>query len=170
MTRERPSPTRDQVLGLLREQLAALHAAEPGTRSGRDPEELHRMRTAARRMRAILGAVRDMFDPRWVAHLRKELDWLTALLAAPRDLDVLQQYLSAEVRPLRAGRRAAGRRLLERLDAQRGRARARLLAGLDSPRYRRLQSRLTDAVRRPPVVTEDLSLPDVSARSVKNLR
>jgi CHAD domain-containing protein len=170
MTRERPSPTRDQVLALLREQLAALHAAEPGTRSGRDPEELHRMRTAARRMRAILGAVRDMFDARWVAHLRKELDWLTALLAAPRDLDVLHQYLSTEVRPLRAGRRAAGRRLLERLDAQRGRARARLLTGLDSPRYRRLQSRLKDAVRRPPVVTEDLSLPDVAARAFKKLR
>ena len=85
----------------MREQLAALQAAEPGTRLGSDPEELHRMRTAARRMRAILGAVRDMFDPRWVAHLRKELDWLTTLLGAPRDLDVLHQYLSTEVTPLR---------------------------------------------------------------------
>ena len=170
MTRTRPSPTRDQILGLLREQLAALQAAEPGTRLGRDPEELHRMRTAARRMRAILGAVRDMFDPKWVAHLRTELDWLTTLLGSPRDLDVLHQYLSTEVTPLRAGRRAAGRRLLERLDLQRGRARARLLRGLDSPRYGRLESRLKDAVRRPPVVADDLSLPAVAARAFKKLR
>lgn len=170
MTRRRPSPTRDQVLGLLREQLAALQAAEPGTRLGRDPEELHRMRTAVRRLRAILGAVRDMFEPRWLAHLRKELDWLGTLLASRRDLDVLHQYLSSEVSPLPAGRRAAGRRLLERLDSQRGRAHARLLAGLDSPRYRRLQRRLEHAVQRPPVVTADLSLPDVAALAFKKLR
>ena len=170
MTRKRPSPTRDQVLGLLREQLAALHAAEPGTRLGRDPEELHRMRTAVRRLRAILGAVRDMFEPRWLAHLRKELDWLGTLLASRRDLDVLHQYLISEVSPLPAGRRAAGRRLLERLDVQRGRAHARLLAGLDSPRYRRLQRRLEHAGQRPPVVTADLSLPDVAAHAFKKLR
>jgi CHAD domain-containing protein len=163
-------PTRAHVVALLRRQLAALRAAEPGTRLGSDPEELHKMRTAVRRLRAMLGALRDMFDPRWVAHLRKELDWLGDTLGARRDLDVLHQHLSAEVAPLRSGTRVAGRHLLERLDTQRGRARVHVVAALDSPRYRRLLARLTEGMRRPPVVTADLSLPAVAARAFKKLR
>src|SRR2546427_5785546 len=66
----RPAP--DHILALMREQLEAIRAHEPGTRAGIDPEQLHRMRTAVRRLRAILGAAREMFDPEWVGGLRSE--------------------------------------------------------------------------------------------------
>src|SRR5262252_10113799 len=85
--------SRDQILALMREQLDVIRAKESGTRVGSDPEELRQMRAAVRRLRAILGAVRDMFDPKWVASLRRELDWLGTVLGDRRDLDVLREYL-----------------------------------------------------------------------------
>src|SRR5207245_6925107 len=87
------SPARDHILALMREQLEAIRAHEPGTRAGADPEELHRMRTAVRRLRAILGATREMFDPQWLGGLRRELDWLGTVLGGLRDLDVFRQRL-----------------------------------------------------------------------------
>jgi CHAD domain-containing protein len=160
---------RDRVLSLLREQIDALREAEPGTRLGRDPEELHKMRTAVRRLRALLGAVRDMFDPRWVSHLRRELDWLGEILGARRDLDVLHAHLSAEVASLRTGRRAA-RHLLERLDRRRARAGDQVRDAIEGPRYARLIQRLRAGAEHPPVVDPDVSLPEVAARAFKKLR
>ena len=160
---------RERVLSLLREQIDALREAEPGTRIGRDPEELHKMRTAVRRLRATLGAVRDMFDPRWVSHLRRELDWLGEILGARRDLDVLHAHLSAQIAALRSGRVAA-RALLERLDRRLARAGDRVRDAVESPRYARLLERLRAGVEHPPVVDAEVSLPQVAARAFKKLR
>ena len=160
---------RERVITLLREQIDALRDAEPGVRLGRDPEEIHKMRTAVRRLRAVLGAVRDMFEPRWVAHLRKELEWLGETLGARRDLDVLYEHLQAEVAPLRAGRLAA-REMLERLDRQRVRAGERARDAVEGPRYARLLERLREGAAHPPVVDSDVSLPGVAARAFRKLR
>jgi len=163
------SEARERVLELLREQIDALRNAEPGVRVGRDPEEVHKMRTAVRRLRAVLGAVRDMFEPRWLAHLRKELDWLGETLGARRDLDVLYEHLSAEVAALRAGRVAA-RHMLERLDRQRIRAGERARDAVEGPRYARLLERLREGAQHPPIVDVDVSLPEVAARAFKKLQ
>jgi len=160
---------RERVITLLREQIDALRDAEPGVRLGRDPEEIHKMRTAVRRLRAVLGAVRDMFEPRWVGHLRKELEWLGETLGARRDLDVLYEHLQAEVAPLRAGRVAA-REMLERLDRQRVRAGERARDAVEGPRYARLLERLREGAAHPPVVDSDVSLPGVAARAFRKLR
>lgn len=163
------SEARDRVVELLREQINALRDAEPGVRVGRDPEEVHKMRTAVRRLRAVLGAVRDMFEPRWLARLRKELDWLGETLGARRDLDVLYEHLRAEVAPLRAGRVAA-RHMLERLDRQRIRAGERARDAVEGPRYARLLERLRAGAEHPPVVDPDVSLPEVAARAFRKLK
>ena len=160
---------RERVLSLVHEQIDALRDAEPGTRLGRDPEELHKMRTAVRRLRAVLGAVRDMFDPRWVGHLRKELDWLGEILGARRDLDVLRAHLSAEVAALRTGRLAA-RHLLERLDRRRARAGILVRDAIEGRRYARLVQRLREGAEHPPIVDRDVSLPEVAGRAFKKLR
>jgi CHAD domain-containing protein len=160
---------RERVITLLREQIDALRDAEPGVRLGRDPEEIHKMRTAVRRLRAVLGAVRDMFEPRWVGHLRKELEWLGETLGARRDLDVLYEHLQAEVAPLRAGRVAA-REMLERLDRQRVRAGERARDAVEGPRYARLLERLREGAAHPPVVDSEVSLPGVAARAFRKLR
>jgi len=154
----------------MREQLGVIRAKELGTRFGTDPEELHKMRTAVRRLRAILGAVRDMFDPAWLGPLRNELDWLGKVLGGLRDLDVLREYLRTELASLKPAARAAGDDLLDLVDAQRARARHRILAALDGERYVNLLDRLEQAVHRPKVVAADLSLPAVAARQFKKLR
>ena len=43
------------AFAVVRRQLAVLAAKEPGTRLGEDPEELHDMRVATRRLRAALS-------------------------------------------------------------------------------------------------------------------
>jgi CHAD domain-containing protein len=164
------SPARDHILALMREQLEAIRAHEPGTRAGADPEELHRMRTAVRRLRAILGATREMFDPRWLGGLRGELDWLGTVLGGLRDLDVFRQRLREELGSLKRARRVAGRVLLDRLDAERARAREAMLAAFESPRYVKLLDLLDKAVEHPRVVTAELSLPAIAAGQFRKLR
>ncbi len=158
------------VLAMMRLQLEAMRAHDPGTRLGRDPEELHKMRTAVRRLRAILRAVRPILDPAWLGELRSELEWLATALGTVRDLDVFRHYLRTEMASLTRAEQAVVRGVLGRLDAERTRARERLLAALNDPRYAKLRDRLEDAIQHPRVVAVDVSLPDVAAREFKKLR
>ena len=160
-----------RIVASLREQIEAIRGHAAGARRGSDPENVHEMRTAARRLRAILRAVRSGFDRAWVEALRSELDWLGSTLGAVRDLDVLREHLRDELAALEdSTRRSASLQLSECLDVEHSRARAKLLAALDSPRYRELLRRLDEAVRQPRVATADLSLPRIAARQFKKLR
>jgi CHAD domain-containing protein len=164
------SRSRDQILTLMREQLKVIRAEEPGTRLGTDPEELHKMRAAVRRLRAILGAVRDMFDLDWLEGLRGELDWLGTVLGGLRDLDVLSEYLGEELASLKPAARAVGDDLIDLVDGRRAHAQHKIVAALDGERYKKLLARLERAVQRPKVVSTDLSLPAVAASQFKKLR
>ncbi len=164
------SRSRDQILALVREQLKVIRAEEAGTRLGTDPEELHKMRAAVRRLRAILGAVRGMFDLDWLESLRGELDWLGTVLGGLRDLDVLREYLRKELAFLKPAAQVVGDDLFDLVDAQRARAQHKIVAALDGERYTKLLARLERAVQRPKVVSTDLSLPAVAASQFKKLR
>lgn len=164
------SRSRDQILALVREQLKVIRAEESGTRLGTDPEELHKMRAAVRRLRAILGAVRGMFDLDWLESLRGELDWLGTVLGGLRDLDVLREYLRKELASLKPAARVVGDDLFDLVDAQRAHAQHKIVAALDGERYTKLLARLERAVQRPKVVSTDLSLPAVAASQFKKLR
>src|SRR5262249_54377580 len=126
--------SRHRILALMREQLDLIRAKELGTRVGSDPDELRQMRGAVRRLRAILGALRDMFHPKWVVGLRRELDWLGTILGDRRDLDVLREYLGTELASLKPAAQVAGANLLDLVDAQRARASSAILAVLDGGR------------------------------------
>jgi inorganic triphosphatase YgiF len=123
-------------------QLEQLRENDPGTRLGRDPEALHDMRVAIRRMRAALRVFQGGAATRVRAQLRNELRWLGRVLGAVRDLDVqlenLERHGSALPGTYRKGLEPF-RRHLESLRADR---RASLLSALDSPRYVRLLVRL----------------------------
>jgi CHAD domain-containing protein len=164
------SRSRDRILRLMREQLEMIRAEEPGTRLGTDPEALHKMRAAVRRLRAILGAVRDMFDLDWLEGLRGELDWLGTVLGGLRDLDVLREYLRKELASLKPAARKVGDNLFDLVDAQRAHAQNKIIAALDGERYTKLLARLERAIQRPKVVSTDLSLPAVAASQFKKLR
>ncbi len=70
------APAVAQVRALLRAQYEQLLRHDPGVRVGGEPEDVHAMRVAVRRLRAVLRAARPMLDPEWVEGLRAELDWL----------------------------------------------------------------------------------------------
>ena len=151
------------VLAALKGQVDAIDAHEAGARTGRDPEDVHQMRVAVRRLRAILRASRPLFDPGWVDGLRRELKWLGTVLGGVRDLDVLHAYLRSQLEALPAPERRAGR-------ADRVRARAALRVALASPRYARLLARLRAALVHPPTRPSSVPLPGIAATEFKKLR
>jgi CHAD domain-containing protein len=158
------------VLTALRAQRQAIQTHERGARTGRDPEDLHEMRVAVRRLRAILRAGRAMFEREWTESLRGELKWLGTALGHVRDLDVLRASLQSRVRSLPAPERRIGAVLIDDIDKDCAKARGSLRTALAGPRYRRLRRRLDAALRRPRVVAPELSLPDVAAKEFEKLR
>ena len=135
------SDTRLNELAMMvvRAQFQALRAHEDGTREGGDPEELHDMRVATRRLRAALKIFRDAL-PAEAQGWRKELAWLGRGLAAVRDLDVQMEKTDELIADLAASDKAALDIVRAQLAAQRAEARTELLAELDSGRYRALLS------------------------------
>lgn len=72
---------------ILSTQFSALRAREAGTRDGSDPEELHTMRVAIRRLRAAVRLFEPALRPE-AGRFREELGWVGGGLSAVRDLDV----------------------------------------------------------------------------------
>jgi len=136
-------PVARHVRAALHAQTLAMLRYEPGTRTGEDPEDLHQMRVAVRRLRAVLksapGSVPDC------ERLRTELGWLGGALGPVRDLDVLIDRLRAEAEDFPDDERAFAATLLDGLVAERLGARERLTAALNSPRYRTLLTHLAQA-------------------------
>jgi CHAD domain-containing protein len=150
----------------LREQAEELLAHDPGTRLGTDPEELHKMRVATRRLRAFLRAGHDLLDPVTAEPLRDELRWLGSSLGPVRDLDVLVEHLQGEIQPLGPDL-PEGRKLVRTLERRRRSARRRLLSALESPRY----FALLDSLERPfATVADGPSLAEIKAKEHKKLR
>jgi CHAD domain-containing protein len=138
-----------QLRAALDTRLRALLAHDPGTRVGEDPEELHQMRVAVRRMRAMLKAARPLLERAWADGLRAELGWLGRALGPVRDADVLIDRLRTHAVAFGDTGRNAVEILLEALMADRETARAEMLAVLSSRRYSALLRQLAGAVSRP---------------------
>lgn len=80
------------VLGALREQVAALQAADLLVRTGH-PDGIHDLRVACRRLRSILAAFRPVLERTSTDPLREELRWVGAALSAARDGEVALAHL-----------------------------------------------------------------------------
>ena len=143
------APALDHVRIALARSVAELLAHDPGTRFGEDPEELHQLRVATRRLRAILRAARDLLDPAWSEPLRAELSWLGSALGPVRDLDVLIERLRGEIEELEPTERRAAGRFLQLLEADRDTARQAMLEAMSEPRYNELLDRLEAAAAAP---------------------
>jgi CHAD domain-containing protein/adenylate cyclase class IV len=132
---------------VLRFHLARMIAQEPGTREGRDPEDLHRMRVATRRMRAAWRVFGDGFQKGRTKRHRRRLREVARRLGAVRDLDVLieagEAYLATQPR---AEQRAAAP-LFDAWREQRDDARVLLIRELESDAYRSWVDDFRDFVR-----------------------
>ena len=144
------------AFAVLRRQLAVLGAKEPGTRLGEDPEELHDMRVATRRLRAALSLFEGVLPVR-AQVFRAELGWLAQLLGAVRDLDVqLENLAGMSLSDADLGLDSSHhggdplRVLAALLERERDAARTEMLQGLDSVRWDRLAKGLTVMVQQGP--------------------
>ena len=121
------APPLDHLKALLKRQVRSILAHDPGTRLGNDPEELHQMRVATRRFRALLRTGHVFLDPEWMNLLRREVGWLGGILGTVRDYDVLLADLQYEIETLSPKEQKTFQHLLSRLNTQREMARIKML-------------------------------------------
>ncbi len=131
------------------QQALKMRANTEGTRLDLDPEYLHDLRVAARRLRSALRLLGPALGPKRAESLRLELSWIAALLGEVRDLDVFIANLEAQaVRLGESGRIAL--RLKAELLARRSPAREALAAALEGRRYEALLRRIQALADSPP--------------------
>ncbi|MGK3649645.1 CHAD domain-containing protein [Pseudarthrobacter enclensis] len=146
------APAAAVVTVFLATQIDQLLARDAGVRL-EEPEAIHDMRSATRRMRSALAAYRKLYRAVPVRRLRDELKWLGGILGGPRDAEVLRGHLNAGIDGLPAGEGSEAVR--DAVDRQAGAAfdaGYRLLQeALESERYFRLLDSLEDFRDSPPV-------------------
>jgi CHAD domain-containing protein len=122
---------------------------EPGTRAGEDPEELHDMRVATRRMRAALRVFSDYLNSSHYKPFLKLVRSTGRELGAVRDLDVFRIKTDRYIDSLPPSERSGLDPLMEAWAEERERARAELVAYLDSSRYQRRKEEFEYFLRTP---------------------
>lgn len=133
-------------------QAAVLAGLDDAVRED-EPDAVHRMRVACRRLRSALRTYRRLFAPGATDVLVAELRWLGAALGRARDREVLRERLVARARELPAAcgpERVAAE--VERWGrAEYRRVRPEVVAALDSPRRRALADGLAALLAEPPL-------------------
>lgn len=146
------------VAAAIGDAVARIQRHDAPARMGLDPEAIHQLRVATRRLRSDLRSLAGLLDPKWLQAIEPPLRALAGHLGAVRDLDVLRARLEED-----AGEQHADLApLWEELGARRREAHARLLVALRDPEYASLLDELVSAHRSPPVA-EAAAAPAVGA-------
>ncbi|TLM74592.1 CYTH and CHAD domain-containing protein [Pseudarthrobacter sp. NamB4] len=149
------APAAAVVTAYLGAQVGEMMAQDPGVRL-EEPEAVHNMRSAARRIRSVLAGYRKLYAAGPVRRLRDELKWLGQMLGGPRDAEVLLDRLRGHLDELPPGEGTEAARV--RVEGKAGAAfdgGSRLLQeALRSDRYFRLLDGLEDFRDNPPVRPE----------------
>lgn len=95
----RKSTAGDVVLAYLYNQRAALQNEDPRVRRN-EPDAVHQMRVATRRMRSALQAFGKVIDRNATRPLTDELKWLAGVLGTARDLEVLRTRFETNLHAL----------------------------------------------------------------------
>jgi CHAD domain-containing protein len=138
-------PANTWALQTVRRLWAAFMAREPGTLRGEDPEQLHRMRVAHRRLRTAIGSFATVLPPELVA-TDAELRWIGGELGDVRDLDVQLEAMRHTAQSLEASPETI-ETLLAAVNRERELARQRMLEALVSKRFEGLVLRIARSLR-----------------------
>ena len=170
------APAGEVVRAALQLQVRALQDADVMVRTGQ-PDGVHQVRVACRRLRSLLAAFRPVLDRAQTDPLREELAQVGAMLSPTRDAEValahLRELVAAEPAELVLGPVAARLQQASIRDAQAGDASAR--KALTSAAYLQLRDDLDALVAGPPL-TEDATRPadevlrEVLARAGRRMR
>lgn len=121
---------RDAMKALIGARFGAVWKAVPVAIEGSDPEGVHDVRVASRRLRAAMDVAVDSFPGTWFRPLHGIAKEITTELGAVRDRDVLLDYLRAERERVATNERAGIDRLIARVEREREAARAEMLTFL----------------------------------------
>jgi CHAD domain-containing protein len=136
---------------VLRQQAGRIRWNEPGTRLGLDPEYLHDMRVAARRLRSALRLFHEIIPARRVTFLRREVKWLATLLGQVRDLDIYLARLESLEERLQETSRESLQPFRRELERKRETQRRVLLRSLNSVRVQVLFRSLMGMLHERPI-------------------
>jgi CHAD domain-containing protein len=132
-------PIAEGARRVLRRFFGRMLAREDAVIKGDDPEDVHQMRVASRRLRAALQVVEGIYDADDIRRYRRGLRRVAQALADVRDLDVFRghvlDYLATQPEEARAEIAA----LVAAVEAQRTQARAILIDDLDERRYQKFK-------------------------------
>ena len=172
----RVSTAADVVLAYAGAQVAAIMAFDPLVRRD-EPDAVHQMRVATRRLRSTLKSFSRVLRAEDTGHLGAELKWLGEVLGAARDAEVMAAHLQAtldELPPelIMGPVRARVRVHFAPVEAA---ARAAVLEALDGERYLALLDGLDALLADPPLTPEAARpaaevLPDEVRRTRRRLR
>jgi triphosphatase len=150
------------ALANLRRYLSAWYLHEPGARLGDNPEELHDLRVAGRRLDAVLRQFRTSL-PAPFLEIRPTLKKVLRALGEARDLDVALIELEIFGRQLPKSDRESIEPLKRHLESERGRSRARMLSALDSVSMQKDLQNLTSLLAAPSAASQQ-PLPELALR------
>lgn len=164
----------DVVMEYVAVQVHRLKEAEPAVRAD-EPDAVHQMRVALRRLRSVLSSYRPLFDATRTEPLRAELAWLAGVLGPARDLEVLQVRLAERLRVDGRADMLLRTQVDHQLTARRTRALEEVRWVLDGERYANLLDTLSALVLAPPLTGEaaraaSTVLPRRVGRSWRRLR
>jgi triphosphatase len=148
------------ALANLRRYLSAWNLHEPGARLGDDPEALHDLRVAGRRLDAVLRQFRSSL-PAPFLEIRPTLKKVLRILGEARDLDVALCELEVFGRGLPKSDRENIEPLKRHLASERGRARGRMLSMLDSVSVQKDLQTLTSLLAAPSAASQQ-PLPELA--------
>jgi inorganic triphosphatase YgiF len=117
---------------------------DPLARLG-DPEGVHQMRVAARRLRSDLRTFAPLIDPEWADAIITDLRWLGETLGVVRDLDVMTARLHSSADGLEMQLKP----LFEELERRHEEARLGLLNALQDRHYTEVLERLVEGAANP---------------------
>jgi len=153
MSNDSPVLDPERLRKAIQKQMAAFFSQEPAVLAGTDPEAVHDMRVASRRLQEILKVV--VPDGGGRRKLFRQIRRVRRMQADVRDLDVMAESLRKLRRRSSARARCEGLDLLiSTLIRRRERALALLRTSLTGARLSRLENRLyltTEAALTPPL-------------------
>jgi CHAD domain-containing protein len=169
------SPAGQVVLAYLRTHAARLKSLDPMVRSD-EPDAVHQMRVATRRLRSTLRSFSHLIDHEG-RPLAAELTWLGGVLGGARDAEVLAGHLHARLSdtPAELVLGPVQARMLFHFASVGADARIALLEALDSQRYFSLLDELDTLMAEPPMTPQAAMpaaevLPAVARRSYRQVR
>ena len=165
--------TGEVALAVVRKHFLAMLAKRDGTLEGSDPEDLHDMRVATRRIRAATSIFRPFLCEEMLIR-RDDFAWLGQALGTVRDLDVQLEHVHGWAQELPGGQADRLVAFMDVLSRRREAARKAMIEALCTERYTALSIDLACLLMHPPEPPSDspvtVSAPDLIEKRMRSFR